>query len=108
MNFLSKLFDLMFPPTGTPDSDSDSDSDSGSSSGSSAGGIDDNFFEHESMLVNPANGMPMMGGIGGVDVTGNFWGQSDTLSDHGHFSSVDHSADSFDNSSMFDSGSMFD
>lgn len=106
MNFLSKLFDLMFPPTDTLDSDSDSDSDS--SSGSSSGGIDDSFFEHEFMLVNPANGMPMMGGIGGVDVTGNFWGQSDTSSDHGHYSSVDHSADSFGSSSMFDSGSMFD
>lgn len=100
MNFLSKFFDLMFPPSGTPDSDS--------SSGSSAGGIDDNFFEHEFMVVNPANGMPMMGGIGGVDVTGNFWGQPDTLSDHGHFSSVDHSADSFDTSAMFDSNLMFD
>lgn len=102
MNFLSKFFDLVFPSTGTPDSDS------GSSSGSSASGIDDNFFEHESMLVNPANGMPMVDGMGGVDVTGNFWGQSDTFDDHGHYSSVDHSAASFDTSSMFDSGSMFD
>lgn len=108
MNFLSKLFDLVFPPTGTHDSDSSSDSGSISGSGLSSGGTDDNFFEHEFMMVNPANGMPMMGGIGGVDVTGNFWGQSDTSSDHGHCSSIDHSADSFDTSSMFDSGSMFD
>lgn len=106
MNFLSKFFDLMFPPTGTPDSGSDSDW--GSSSGSSTGSIDDNFLEHESMVVNPANGMPMVDGMGGVDVTGNFWGQSDTFYDHGHYSSVDHSAASFDTSSMFDSGSMFD
>ena len=106
MNFLSKFFDLMFPPTGTPDSGSDSDW--GSSSGSSTGSIDDNFLEHESMVVNPANGMPMVDGMGGVDVAGNFWGQSDTFDDHGHYSSVDHSAASFDTSSMFDSGSMFD
>ena len=106
MNFLSKFFDLMFPLTGTPVSDSDSGW--GSSAGSSAGGIDDNFLEHESIVVNPANGMPMVDGMGGVDVTGNFWGQSDTFDDHGHYSSVDHSSDSFDNSSMFDSGSMFD
>jgi hypothetical protein len=102
MNFLSKLFDLMFPPTCPPDSDSDA------SSGSSVGGIDDNFFRHEFMAVNPANGMPMMGGIAGVDVAGNLWGQSDTFNNHGHYSSVDHSSDSFDNSLMFDSGSMFD
>ena len=106
MNFLSKLFDLMFPPMGT--FDSDSDSGWGSNSCSLAGSIDDNFLEHESIVVNPANGMPMVDGMGGVDVTGNFWGQSDTFDDHGHYSSVDHSADSFDTSSMFDSGSMFD
>lgn len=102
MNFLSKLFDLMFPPTDTLDSDSDA------SSGSSVGGIDDNFFRNECMAVNPANGMPMIGGIGGVDITGNLWGQSDTFDDHGHYSSVDHSADSFGTNSIVDSGSMFD
>lgn len=108
MIFLSKIFDLMFPPTDTPESDSNFDLDSDSRAVSSAGGIDDNFLEPESMMVNPANGMPMMDGIGGVDVTGNFWGQSDMFDDHGHYSSVDHSAASFDTSSMFDSGSMFD
>lgn len=100
MKFLSKFFDFVFPLTSSLDSDSNS--------GSSESGIFNNFFEHESILVNPANGMPMRGGMGGVDVTGNFWGQSGTFDDHGYYSSVDHSVDSFDASSMFDSGSMFD
>jgi hypothetical protein len=103
MDFLSKFFDFVFPSTGANESDSDS------SSSLSTSGIADNFFEHESMLVNPANGMPMMGGTCGFDVLGNPWGHSDTLGDnHSHHSSVDHSAESFGSNSMFDSGSMFD
>lgn len=102
MSFLSKILDLVFPAM------SDADSDSGSSLGSTAGGIDDNFIEHQFTEINPANGMLMVGGIGGVDITGNLWGQSDTFSDHGHLSSVDCSADAFDTSSMFDNDSMFD
>jgi hypothetical protein len=105
MKFLSQMYDFMFAPAGTFDSDSDSGSGSSDTSG------DNNFFEHESMMVNPANGMPMIedsGGIGGIDVTGNLWGHSDMFSDDGYCSSVDHSAASFDSSSMFDSTPMFD
>ena len=107
MKFLSELFDFMFAPAGTFDSDS----------GSSHTIDDNNFVEHEFTMVNPANGMPMIdgsGGIGGLDVTGNRWGHSDMFSDQGYDSSIDHSSASFDSSSMcdsapmFDSGSMFD
>jgi hypothetical protein len=102
MSFLSEIFDFMFAPAGAFDSDSGPSPDISS---------DNDFFEHESVMVNPANGMPMVegsGGIGGVDVTGNLWGHSDMFSDHGCDSSIDHSSGSFDSSSMFDSAPMFD
>lgn len=91
----------MFVPTGT----------FGSHSGSSDISSENTFVEHESTMFNPANGMPMIegsGGIGGVEVTGNLWGHSDMFSDDGYCSSVDHSTASFDSSSMFDSTPMFD
>lgn len=106
MKFLTQMYDFMFAPAGTFDSDS----------GSSDTAVDSNFSEHESSAINPATGMPMIdgsGGISGFDVAGNLWGHSDMSSDDGWCSSVDHSAASFDSSSMFDSasfdsGSMFD
>ena len=101
MKFLAELFDFMFAPAGAFDSDSDSSNTSSNN----------NFVEHESTMFNPANGMPMIegsGGIGGIDVAGNLWGHSDMFSDDGYCSSIDHSAASFDSSSMFDSTSMFD
>lgn len=100
MKFLSELFDFMFAPAGAFDSDSDSSNTSSNN----------NFFEHESTMFNPANGMPMIdgsGGIGGFDVTGNLWGHADMFSDNCD-SSINHSATSYDSSSMFDSTSMFD
>ena len=33
-------------------------------------------YSHESTEINPANGLPMVGGIGGVDVEGNAYGTS--------------------------------
>lgn len=96
MSFLSTLLDFMFPVTST------------SGFWAKEGVLESGMPRTEIMAINPANGMPMVGGIGGIDVTGNFWGQSDTSSDHCYYSSVDHSAASFDTSSMFDSGSMFD
>lgn len=101
MSFLSEIFDFMFAPAGALDSDSCSSNMSS----------DNAFVEHEYTMVNPANGMPMIegsGGIGGIDVTGNLWGHSDMFSEDGWCSSDDHSAGSFDSSSMFDSTSMFD
>lgn len=98
MNFLSKLFDFMFAPAAASDFDS----------GSNDTSMDNNLVEHEPLMVNPANGMPMIdGGIGGIDVTGNLWGHSDMFSDDGHSSSPDHSAASFDSSSTFDCTQMF-
>lgn len=48
--------------------------------------------------VNPANGLPMIGGIGGVDVEGNPFG-TDFSHDHMTSSSLD---DSFPTNSSFD------
>ncbi len=53
--------------------------------------IENTFDEIETTYVNPATGLPMIGGIGGVDAGGNVWG-SDSMSDM-------HSA--IDNNSMF-------
>lgn len=48
--------------------------------------------ELETTYINPASGLPMIGGIGGIDVAGNVWG-------------TDHSHDcSFTSSSLFDHG----
>ncbi|MBU1690662.1 MAG: hypothetical protein KJ958_06760 [Gammaproteobacteria bacterium] len=88
----------------------------------SSGGIestmDDSMFSNHSMgiddyfAINPANGMPMMDGIGGLDVEGNTYG-TDFLHDSMTSSSFDDSF-SMESSSMFDdqwtigSDSMFD
>lgn len=57
--------------------------------------------------INPANGLPMVGGMGGVDVAGNPYGTD--FSHEGTFgsgSSLDDSFSSMDNS--FSSGNSFD
>lgn len=96
MSFLSTLLEFIFPITTT------------FRFGAEEEVLESGMRSAEIIAINPANGMPMVGGIGGIDVTGNFWGQSDTSIDHDYYSSVDHFAASFDSSSMFDSGSMFD
>ncbi len=74
--------------------------------------IDNTFGEIETTYVNPATGLVMIGGMGGVDLEGNVWG-SDAMSDS--YSSIDTSSmlsddftsstDSFDS---FDSSSSID
>lgn len=49
MNFLTQIYDFMFAPAGTFDSDSGSEDTSS----------DNYFVEHESTIVNPANSTPM-------------------------------------------------
>lgn len=53
--------------------------------------ISSTFDETEGMILNPASGLPMISGIGSVDVAGNVYG-SDSMSDMNS---------SMDNSSMF-------
>lgn len=111
MKFLTEIFDFMFAPAGTFDSDSGAMGTSG----------DNNFVEHESTIVNPANGMPMIegsGGMGGIDVLGNPYGvdlHSYHADDHSAMfnhadcdSAVDHSMTMFDDSAMHTSASTFD
>ena len=33
--------------------------------------------DHDESVINPANGLPMIGGMGGVDVEGNTFGTDD-------------------------------
>lgn len=110
MNFLSELFDFIFAPAGTFDSDSrtgNSDSDFGS--------------DDESAIVNPAGGLPMVGGIGGLDIAGNPFDvdlshhdepigcdHSSMFNDDGYGSGFDFSASMFEDNTMVDAGSMFD
>ena len=111
MSFLSEVFDFMFAPAGTFDSDS----------GEADTSSDNNFVDHESTMVNPANGMPMIdgsGGIGGIDVLGNPYGvdlhshhevDHSTMFSHDDCSPVvDNFEPAFDSCSMFDSAPMFD
>lgn len=118
MSFLSELFGFMFTPAGAFDSDTSLPSDTSS---------DSDFVEHESVTVNPANGMPMIdgsGGSGGVDVLGNPYGgdlHSHHEADHsttfshddcspvaGYFEPVIDNCSMFDSAPMFDSDSMFE
>ena len=112
MKFLSQLYDFVFAPPGA----------FGSESISCDTPSDDNSFDSDFMTINPANCMPMIGGIGGVDIMGNAYGMDnshhdepigmDTSSIFSHndcSSMIDHSATtSFDNGSMFDSTPAFD
>ncbi len=51
--------------------------------------------------INPANGLPMIGGMGGIDVEGNPYGtDSDTFSDD-HLTGINDS-DPFDHGGGFD------
>lgn len=112
MKFLSQLYDFMFAPAGTFDSDS----------GMHNASNDTNFCNDVSaiiddepmMMINPASGLLMTEGIGGVDMMGNPFGVdfnhhddftcangSDMFS-HDCGSAFDHGACSFDSGSMFD------
>ncbi len=68
--------------------------------------LDDTFssgssFETE---INPANGLPMIGGIGGVDIDGNLYGTTDD--DATSFTGMDMlSSDSTSSDSFFNFGS---
>lgn len=54
----------------------------------------------DDMAVNPTTGLPMMGGMGGVDSSGHFWGETDSfMSDS--LSSFDDSSSSFCDSDSF-------
>jgi hypothetical protein len=48
--------------------------------------FDDDDMEQLDSLVNPANGLPMIGGIAGVDVVGNAFGMDQTFDHGGRFS----------------------
>ena len=57
--------------------------------------------------INPVNGLPMVGGTGGVDVEGNLYGTDFSHDDtFGTGSAIDDSFSSIDDS--FSSGSSFD
>jgi hypothetical protein len=80
----------------------------GRNSASTLGGSDDsdpvysaNSWQSDDFISNPANGYPMIGGMGGCDIEGNAFGFD---------SSYDYSASSFDDSlsSSFDSCSSHD
>lgn len=46
--------------------------------------------DHDESVINPANGLPMIGGMGGVDVEGNTFGTDDMFdNDIGGLNSFD-------------------
>lgn len=102
MSFLSTLFDFIFPLSDTSDFDL--------AKNLSGTGSDSN----EMMAINPATAMPMVGGVSGIDLRGNLWGQSDSSDNRdsccseGCFSDLFDSGSMFDFSSTFDSSSIFD
>lgn len=55
-------------------------------------------WQHDSYDINPANGLPMMGGMAGLDIAGNTYGVDSTH---------DFSTSSFDDSSYSCDGSSF-
>lgn len=48
--------------------------------------FDDDDMEFPYLSVNPANGLPMIGGMGGIDVAGNVFGMDNTFHPGGGFS----------------------
>lgn len=74
-------------------------------------GIDSDIGIEDDMdtVINPANGMPMIGGSGGIDIEGNPYGTDDSFNgiddpfDDGFMDSSDpFSGDMFDNDSFSD------
>ena len=124
MEFLSQLYDFMFAPAGTFDSGSDLHNASNDTNFCDDGPT---IIDDEPMVINPASGLLMTDGIGGIDIMGNPYGvdfnhhddftcgnDSDMFS-HDCGSTFDYGACSFDSSSMFDNssssidtGSLFD
>lgn len=96
MSFLSTLFDFMFPLKSTSYFSAEEEP--------LGSGNDSN----DMIAINPATAMPMLGGIGGIDLMGNLWGQSDSMGSGGSCFSTDCTSDLFDCGSMLDAGSMFD
>ena len=66
MSILSTLFDFMFPLTRTSFFDSDTQP------------LGVRIDSNQMMAINPATAMPMVGGVSGIDLRGNLWGQSDS------------------------------
>ena len=93
MKFMAQLYDLLFAPASTFDSDAGS---------ASASGTND-FSSSDDFMVNPATGLPMTGGIGGFDMMGNSFGFD--LNHHDESASM---SDHWESVSMVDTGSMFD
>lgn len=124
MKFISQLLDFMFAPAGTFDSDLDLHNTPNDTNFGDDGSA---IIDEELMIINPASGLLMTDGIGGVDMMGNPYGVdinhhddftcangSDMFS-HDCGSIFDCGVSSFDSSSMFDSastsmdsGSLFD
>lgn len=96
MSILSTLFNFMFPLIRTSFFDSDTEP------------LGVRIDSNQMMAINPATAMPMVGGVGGIDLRGNLWGQSDSVDGEGSFSSIDYATGILDVGSMFDTGSMFD
>lgn len=62
MSFFSKIYEYMCAPAGAHSSDLFEATN------------DHLFGANDLTVINPANGLPMTGGIGGVDVAGNPYG----------------------------------
>ncbi len=106
MSFFSKIYEYMCAPAGTYSSDLFESTN------------DDIFNADNVTVINPATGLPMTGGIGGIDVAGNPYGVDASLTHHDLFESDsscmfedDCSFTAFDNncsSDMYDTSSGMD
>lgn len=106
MSFFSKIYEYLCAPAGTYSSDLFEATN------------DDSFSIDNVAVINPASGLPMTGGVGGIDVAGNPYGVDASLIHHDLFESDsscmfddDWSSPMFDNdcsSAMFDTGSDMD
>ena len=65
MRCFSQIYDFMFAPAGTFES---------GTGACYAHGIDDVSSVMQTPVINPANGLPMISDVGGVDVMGNPYG----------------------------------
>jgi hypothetical protein len=106
MKFLSQIFDFMFAPAGT------FDSDSGLWDASNDAHFNNDHVSHSSVPVfNPATNLPMIEDAG-IDIAGSPFGMDihhNDFSCANDASMFNHDCSSmFDNDSSFGNGSMFD
>lgn len=77
MGFFGRIFDSIFAPPGVNDASSAISDIDHSRVFESTPGMD--TFRHDDTVFNPTTGLPMVGGIGSIDVGGHTWCETPSI-----------------------------